>query len=526
MRWVLGCSVFIIVILFVKSINLLGLPLYLDEGLYIFWAKLFTQSDGFAYVSLQDGKTPLFIWMVKWLNPLFNNYLYTGRLLSVLFGGITLASWLAISYKVFGKQVAIFFLILMAVVPYGFLIERMSLVDSMLTALGSTAILFFYLGFNYIKEKKNIFFVIIFIFLSGISLGLAFLTKTTAKVFLVAQIIIGIYWTAEFVKAKQYKKTILLTISLIIISLCFFEIMGYLKIGAHRFWGEIAIKEHQLTFSQDEVIDRVFHIYDVNIYPHYIKTLKLTINYFITYFSTITLLLLVGVYLIIKQKREYLWILIYALLLISAVILFGKVTASRYFYIAVPALIAIASFGASILWRSKSRKNWVILIIFLVAIQSLLMVISPQKAIYTEDDKSYLLVSNLSALGLQESIKLINPQNSVVGLTGMWGVLEGSQVSFNEAGVETVNLERWLNKNDLNEAKMCNEDQKKIDNFCWSVNLYGLQDNKKVNKYIYFTRGDEDLKVLEQFYPFEIVREFTRSGSTGKTYLIKLLPEL
>lgn len=526
MRWWVVTFIFVAFFAAIKGINLLGLPLYLDEGLYIFWAKLFKTSSSFAYVSMQDGKTPLYIWSIAWLSDFFNNFLFTGRIISVVAGLVSLVSWTILVSKIYDQKIGYWFAALMVIVPYGFLIERMAFVDSLLTAFGSLSILSFYFAFDYLKQKKSILKAVLFIVLSGMLLGVAYLTKTTAKAFLITQLLIGAYWLFGLIKAKEYKKVIIWTLALGIVFFVYLEIVGYLRIGAHRFWGEIAIKEKLLTFTSEDVFNRLIHIYDSNVHGIYLRHGWLLLQYLGIYFGGIIVLFIVGLWTMIKHRQKQLWVLAYALLLIVAVLLFGKVTASRYFYIAVPALVAISAVGVTKLWGSKKIfvKGLVIVIFAVAVLQDILLVFNPLSALYVHDDKSYFVTSNLSALGLEESVELIRPNtiDSIVGITGVWGVLEGSQTVFGDAGIETVNIDRWLERSDLNTQGKCAFDQKKFEGYCYKTNLGAVADSNKANKYLYLTRGSENLEILSQFYKFKVEKEFYRSQKS-KVVLVKII---
>ena len=71
--------------------KLTSLPVFADEAIYIRWSQLII--DDFAryfFYPMNDGKTPLFMWLALPLLKIFSNQLFAARLLSVLAGAITL----------------------------------------------------------------------------------------------------------------------------------------------------------------------------------------------------------------------------------------------------------------------------------------------------------------------------------------------------------------------------------------------------------------------------------------------------
>jgi hypothetical protein len=71
--------------------HLRDLPVFCDEATYLDWAQIIQHhplTD--AFVSMQDAKLPLHYWLLAPLLSLHQDPVYLGRLLSVLFGAVTL----------------------------------------------------------------------------------------------------------------------------------------------------------------------------------------------------------------------------------------------------------------------------------------------------------------------------------------------------------------------------------------------------------------------------------------------------
>lgn len=520
--WIPVFLVFALIL--IKSFNLLSLPLYLDEGLYIFWAKLFTENTGFAYVSLQDGKTPLFIWLLSYLNSNIHNYLLTGRLMSVFAGVVSAVSWWIILKKTLEIQKASIFLLLVLITPFTYLIERVALVDSMLVSLGSLSLLFLFLAYEDIRFNKPVWRIIFWNLLSGITLGLAFMTKTSAKVFVVSQIVVAVYWLIGFLRKKEYKKGVFLIMGIFIVVVLYFEMMGYMRVGAHRFWGQIFLKESQLTFTTSEILNRIPLLLTSKVNSIYIAHFYLVLQYMVVYLGFVFVAFLFGLLEIVKKERKLFWICLYFAVISGGILLSAKVMASRYFYIAIPSIIAISTVGVYSFWQKDKMRKILILGLLLTAMQSSLMVFNPLHAFFTYDDKSYFITSDLSSLGLFESINIIKSKgmDNIVGVSGIWGVMEGSQTLFIEQNIDAVNLNHWLSKSDKNLVGECEKDQTEIENLCWKADVGGVKNSQKSNKYLFLTRGDENIDVLSRLENITVVREFKRPGSTNRTYLLKL----
>lgn len=501
-------------------INLTKLPLYLDEGLYIFWSYLFSVSDGFAYISMQDGKTPLFIWITTWVNPLFNNFLFTGRFVSVTASFISLICWLIIVAKTTGRKSLIFTTLLFLVTPFNTLISRLAFVDSLLIAFGSLSILGMFLA----KEqslKKHIWKTSLYALLSGVFLGLAFLTKSTAKIFLLGEIILLIFWGLQLIKGRRIKSILLLIISGILITALYYEIIGYLKFGALRHWEMIANKEEVLVFSLPELYRKFF--IERN-YSAHIKNIPIYFEYFFYYFGPILFFFFAGIVWVLKVRKHF-WILILAIIFASGVFLSAKVPASRYLAIIIPEISIVSGFGLFWIWNSKIKVLKIISVILIIfsAFISGKMIIDPINAYYSSDDRANFVDYNLNALGLEESVKYLSARkdSSAVAVTGIWGVAEGAKVAFEEKGIENYPVGRVVTEH--TKEDFCEEDYQELDGKCWNIDFGDVLNSNKPEKYIYFMNEIIDIETLKKLKNVTTIYEFKRPTGMA-VYLLRINP--
>ena len=130
----------VIVALFLVSrlYNILLLPIFTDESIYIYWAKLIATEHSHWLISLSDGKPPLLIWLIASLLTVLpsNLYLLAGRLPSVAAGLITLIGIYKLTNFLFASQkAALIASFLYVITPFTLLYDRMALFDSLLTSM-------------------------------------------------------------------------------------------------------------------------------------------------------------------------------------------------------------------------------------------------------------------------------------------------------------------------------------------------------------------------------------------------------
>src|SRR5687767_14962665 len=89
--------------LITRLYNLLLLPLFTDESIYIYWAKVIEDTHAQWFISLTDGKPPVLIWIISILLNIFPSewYLLAGRLPSVFTGMISLVGIYALTDLLF-----------------------------------------------------------------------------------------------------------------------------------------------------------------------------------------------------------------------------------------------------------------------------------------------------------------------------------------------------------------------------------------------------------------------------------------
>lgn len=390
--------------------------MYLDEGNYVSWAKLFVDSPGFAYVSMQDGKTPLFMWLIAWVKPWFGSYLLTGRLISVASGTISLFVWAIILQKTFAKNTGWQFLILGLITPYFVLIDRLAFVDSLMAMFASISMLGFVIG------KKHWWGAI----LAGLGLGFGFYAKSAMKLVLIVQSAIATSW----------KSFIVVLIAL----LMFKELQGYMRIGAQRFWGMIAAKETQLVFSPRQVFQQLFILRD---FKYHKQSFQFFGQYLLTYLGPMIFLIIIGTTWDLKKSW---WLGFYAVAICGAVWLVSKLTASRYYYPGIYPLVALGALGARRLW--SINRLLVLFIWTLLFYQSAILIFNPSEGLYASDDKANLVTSDANAYGLHSVINQIKNKypisDVVVGVSGLWGVTDGIMAEMQSYNIKTVRVDQWL----------------------------------------------------------------------------------
>src|SRR3990170_2501908 len=161
---------------FTRLVNLNLIPIFTDEAIYTFWAQVALNDAAQRFISLQDGKQPLFIWLAALLQRLVSDPLIGSRLVSVFAGFGSIIGIYLLAKELFSEKVAKIAAVLYLILPFTLLYDKLALFDSLLTMFGIYAVFF---TVKMIRESK-----LDNALLTGFAIGAAMITKSTGNFFL------------------------------------------------------------------------------------------------------------------------------------------------------------------------------------------------------------------------------------------------------------------------------------------------------------------------------------------------------
>lgn len=174
-RDVLFIALIILLFFALRVYNLLSLPIFTDEAIYIHWSRLAWKDASWRFVSLTDGKQPLHTWgMIPFLK-IFADPLFAGRLFSVFTGLFTLAGVFVLLFYLWGKKAAYIGSLIYILTPYYIFFDRMALIDSAVNGFAVWTLLFSLILIKHIRLDMAILF--------GLLAGVGSLAKSTVRLF-------------------------------------------------------------------------------------------------------------------------------------------------------------------------------------------------------------------------------------------------------------------------------------------------------------------------------------------------------
>jgi 4-amino-4-deoxy-L-arabinose transferase-like glycosyltransferase len=353
-------ALFILIALIIYFIfripNLTSQPIFADEAIYIRWAQVMKSEPTLRFISVQDGKTPLFMWAMTSMFKFFDDPLFAGRILSIFSGSLTLLGVYLLSRLVFGKKAAIFATIFYISSPLIIFFDRMALVDSMLSAFTIWSL---YLLFLIIRSPRFDLAMIL-----GYLLGGGLLVKTPAMMNLLMLPISLIAFSYQQGKRSKLLRFLICLIIAVLIAMVMYNL---LRLGPN--FSQLSSRNEDYIFSVTEIMK---HPLDPFL-PHFKDLLDV---FYKMLTLPIFLLILFGAVLLIHIKNKNgLAILVWAILPILIQLAFLKVFTARYILFSIPPLLVIAGFGMSWLTTKTSKKTRTLSTQNIVSITLLLLVI-------------------------------------------------------------------------------------------------------------------------------------------------------
>ncbi len=362
--------IFLFTILALASLE--AFPIFADEAIYLFWVQKILGGIAHPFISLYDGKPPLFIWLSALGSMDGSSLLLSGRTISVMAYGATL-TLLFFSIKKQSLTWAWIALLLTSLSPFVFFHSRLAIMDSLLTMFLTAAILTWTFSTHRFRGL-----------LTGIFLGLAFWTKTPTLFLIPFPILSVLLFERNKTNFKQ--ALIAFGVSLAaILSLRISVWFPFLFNRAGDFTYPIsAILSGQLKHIPTNFYELLYWLSAYRLWP-------------------VILISLLSLGLALKEKNKLVLNLVLACICFSVpFVLLGKVLSPRYYLLLGILLPVIAGFSLSKLNKRLSMTASVLLAsLYIPFIFTLLA--TPLSVNLPAVDKDQYLQNWASGIGIREA---------------------------------------------------------------------------------------------------------------------------
>ena len=345
----------VILYFFTRLYNILDLPIFTDEAIYIRWAQIAKQDANWRFISLTDGKQPMLIWLMMISLRFVQDPLLAGRLVSVFAGFSTLVGLFFLGRELFkNKWIGILSSFLYAIYPMALVYDRMALYDSL---VGTFTVWSLYLAILLARRIRLDIALIL-----GMVIGGGILTKTSGffSIYLLPATLLLFHFSD-----KDRFKRILKWIGLAILS-AFLAYGFYSILRLSPFFHIINEKNALFVYPLKEWIEHPFNFF--------VGNWKAVWDWLTTYMTWPVLLLLVGSFFITRSKiKEKLLVLGWFLIPAIALAVFGKTLYPRFIFFMTLSLLPLASLTILVIYqrmRNKLFSSAVLLLFFMLALRS------------------------------------------------------------------------------------------------------------------------------------------------------------
>jgi 4-amino-4-deoxy-L-arabinose transferase-like glycosyltransferase len=415
---------------FLRFFNLDAFPVFVDEAIYIRWSQLIKTEAGLRFVPLQDGKQPLFMWITAGFLKFISDPLVAGRLVSVLSGfgtmiGVGAMAWLVTKRK----DLSLWGMLLVLVIPYSLFFDRLALVDSLLGCFGIWSLV---LSILMAREKRLDLAMIL-----GIVVGMAMITKSPGMYFLILSPIVVLFYGFD----RKNKNSFIRLVGLIIVSVIFSSVIyNILRLGPN--FHMIGLRNKDYVWPITEIAS---HPLDPLI-PH----LKDVFRYYWEYLTLpVVTLGIIGIFRAIGKDRRNLVLVFWWLAPLLGQSAIAKTFTARYILYGIPLFLVFSLFAIEYLQKKLFRLNkkvfFVLLIGFLLPILrfDFLLLASVDKTPLPKDERKGYLEDWSSGWGIKETANIIRllPKDIpiLVGTEGYFGTLpDGLQIYLNKEPAVSV----------------------------------------------------------------------------------------
>lgn len=335
--------VLLILFFFSRLYDIMSLPLFTDEAIYVRWSQIAKYDPAWRFISLTDGKQPSFVWLTMIMMKFIQDPLMAGRLVSVGAGFFTLIGLFFLGREIFhNRWVGIICSVLYLFYPMALVYDRMALYDSL---VGTFTVWSLYLEILLIRRLR-----LDVALLLGMTIGGGVLTKSSGffSIYLLPFSLL-LFDLKQKEPIKRFLKWVGLVFIAVVLTYGYYSILRLFPL-----FHVIDEKNSVFVYSFKEWLEHPLRFFHGNLaglfdwFKHYNAI-------------SIVILMVLAFFVYKKYTREKFLLLIWFLIPFVALALFGRVLYPRFiFFMTLPLIPLVAS---SLLKISELIKNKILFII-------------------------------------------------------------------------------------------------------------------------------------------------------------------
>lgn len=407
-------AVFIVGLFFLTRLyNILALPIFTDEAIYIRWAQIAANDANWRFISLTDGKQPLYVWIAMLLVNIVNDPLLAGRLVSVIAGFFSMLGMFFLGREIFkNTKIGLLASFLYVLYPFALMYDRLALYDSLVALFIIWALYFEVLLVRHVRLDLAL--------ILGFIAGFGILTKSNASF---ALILLPFSLLLFDFKAKKRNIRLLKWVGYALVSV-FIAAAMYQILRLSPFFHIIAEKNYVFIYTPQEFLQHPFTYLFNNLRPMF--------EWLVGY-MTIPMLVLIAASFLVGKKylSERLLLFVWFIAPFMALALFGRVIYPRFILFMTMSLLVLAAFALFHI-LTIVKKVWLqaaVVVVFLLmfVINDYIIVTNVEKAPIPKADRGQFITGWPAGGGVRETVAFLQEkaqkEKIYVGTGGTFGLM-------------------------------------------------------------------------------------------------------
>lgn len=356
-KWeILFFSFVLVVYVFTRLYNLMQLPIFTDEAIYARWAQIAKNDASWRFISLTDGKQPLFVWIAMVLMKFFADPLLASRLVSVGAGFATTIGMFFLGYELFrNRWIGLISSALYVIYPFALVYDRMALYDSL---VGMFAIWSLYIAVLFVRHIRLDIALIL-----GMVIGAGALTKSNA---FFNAIMLPSTLLLLFPFAKGDTKKIMRWVALVFL-VVLEAVVIYSILRLSPFFHIIGEKNYEFIYPLSEWMKHPFEFFFGNLVYGEFRWLHI-------YMTWLWLGLGVASFLLSKTYwREKILLVLWFIVPFIALAFFGKVLYPRFIFFMTLYLLPLVAYSLVVISQKMQKLHMMGIIAFVILMNAMVL---------------------------------------------------------------------------------------------------------------------------------------------------------
>jgi len=372
------------------------LPIFTDEAIYLHWSQIALNDASWRFISLTDGKQPMYIWISLIFLKLIHDPLAAGRMVSVAAGFFSMIGMFFLGREMFkNTKIGLLASLLYVLYPFALVYDKLAMYDSLVAMF---MIWIFYFTVLLVRNVRLDLGMIL-----GIVIGFGMLTKSDADFgfILLPFSLILFPFKKNFDKERLFRWIAFALIAVIIANAM------YQILRLSPFFYIIGQKNLEFIYS--------FHDWIRQPFAFLFGNLKGLLGWFVGYMTVPLLVITLFTFFVDKKfLREKILLLCWFIFPLLALAFFGKVIYPRFIFFMTMPIIVLGAYSLFMLLHIIKKNSLKILVgvvfISMFIVNDFLILTDFPKALIPEGDQDQLYYGWSSGIGVSQTVAYLQEQ--------------------------------------------------------------------------------------------------------------------